>query len=216
MMLLHGGLHHCGMRHPFPLARNVLCVLLVVATLGEPTVSQAEGIITHDAIIQRAIDLIDEGAYPGLTDLLNEYSEVVNYGAMFPDWAFAMGDGNLAEVPHDTAAGQQGKIGPFRAALTANLLRSFRDPGSEDDRRAIAFLLGLISHDDADIPYHFGDDTAPDLQPLAAQAGIPHWAFELGSDCTSPPPFNTALNGSCPRRPFWPPTRPSTPITCIK
>ena len=68
------------------------------------------------------------------------------------------------------------------AALTANLLHPFRNPGSEEDRRAIAFLLGLISHDDADTPYHFGDDTGPGLQPLTQQAGIPHWAFELGSD----------------------------------
>ena len=157
-------------------------ILAVAATGVLPTPGEAEGVITHDAIVQRAIDLIDTENYPGLADLLNDYPEVVNYGAMFPDWAYAMGDGNLAEVPHDTIAGQQGKVGPFRAALTANLLHSFRNPGSEEDRKAIAFLLGLISHDDADTPYHFGDDTGPGLQPLTQQAGIPHWAFELGSD----------------------------------
>jgi len=172
-----------GLRRRFSAARLALCVILVAAVIGVlPTPGEAEGVITHDAIVQRAIDLIDTKNYPGLADLLNDYPEVVNYGAMFPDWAYAMGDGNLAEVPHDTIAGQQGKVVPFRAALTANLLHSFRNPGSEEDRKAIAFLFGLISHDDADTPYHFGDDTGPGLQPLTQQAGIPHWAFELGSD----------------------------------
>ena len=174
---------HVALGRRFPAARLVLCVILVAAATGAPpTLSQAAGIITHDAIVQRAIDLIDAANYPGLADLLNDYPEVVNYGAMFPDWAYAIGKGILAEVAHDTSAGRQGKIGPFRAALTANLLRSFRSPGSEDNRKAVAFLLGVISHDDADIPYHFGDGATTGLQPLAEQAGIPHWAFELGSD----------------------------------
>jgi hypothetical protein len=187
MRLPDSGLHR-------RLAKVGLALCMLVAIAGRPSASQAAGIITHDLITQRAINRINEESYPGLADLLNDYPEVVNYGAMFPDWAYALGDGNLAELAHDTAAGQSGAIGPFRAALTANLLHSFRNPTSQDDRKAVAFLLGLISHDDADIPYHFGDGTGLGLQPLAEQAGIRHMDFELGSDLYLAPTLSSGVD----------------------
>jgi hypothetical protein len=178
MKLLNG-----GPRRRFPVAWRVLCVLAVVAaTGGLTTPSQAAGVINHATIVERAIDALDENEYSELKALLEAHLGVVNYGAMYPDWAYAV-SGGLGEAAHDTGAAKEGTIGPFRAALTAYLLPAFREnPQSEDTRKAIAFLLGVISHQEADIPFHFGNSTGMGIQPMAEQAGIPHWKFELLSD----------------------------------
>jgi len=160
----------------------IVSLLVLAAGSGLATPSQACGIINHATIVERAIEALDEEVYSELRALLESHLEVVNYGAMYPDWGYAASEG-LGELAHDTAAASEGRVGPFRAAFTAYLLPAFRDkPQSEDDRKTIAFLFGLISHQQADIPFHFGDSTGMGIQPMAEQAGIPHWQFELLSD----------------------------------
>jgi hypothetical protein len=160
----------------------IASLLMLAASGGLTTPSQAAGVINHATIVERAIEALDENQYSELRALLEAHLGVVNYGAMYPDWAYAV-SGRLGEAAHDTGAAKEGTIGPFRATLTAYLLPASREnPQSEDTRKAIAFLLGVISHQEADIPYHFGDSTGMGIQPMAEQAGIPHWQFELLSD----------------------------------
>jgi hypothetical protein len=145
-----------GLRQRCTAARLVLCVILVVTTaLGLTTLGRAAGIITHAEVVERAIELLDEQAYPDLVNLLNEYREVVIYGSMFPDWAFTKFNADLSEVAHDTCLSLNCSTNRFRDALAAHLVPAFRNPQSEDDRKAIAFLFGLIAYQETDNFWHF-------------------------------------------------------------
>jgi len=150
------------LRWRFTAARLVLCVILVATTtLGLTTPGRAAGIITHAEVDERAIELLDEQAYPDLVNMLKEYREVVSYGSMFPDWAFTIFDANLTEVAHDTCGLPDCSTHSFRDALAAYLIPAFRNLQSEDDRKAIAFLFGLIAHQETDNPWHFPQSGSP-------------------------------------------------------
>ena len=145
-----------GIRRRFTAVRLVLCVILVATTtLGLTTPGKAAGILTHAEVVERAIELVDKQAYPDLVDMLKEYREVVSYGSMFPDWAYTVFDSDLTEVAHDTCGLPDCSTHSFRDALAAYLVPAFRNPQSEDDRKAIAFFFGLIAHQETDNPWHF-------------------------------------------------------------
>ena len=78
-------------------------------------------------------------------------------GAMFPDWQYALGAAQLPGYDENEVAHWD----PFRDALTAELLAVFKrlpaspDTVSDEDGKAIAFLFGLIAHQEADNPWHF-------------------------------------------------------------
>jgi hypothetical protein len=167
-----------GLRWRFPAARLVLCVILVATTtLGQTTPGKAAGIITHAEVVERAIELVDKQAYSDLVDLLNEHREVVIYGSMFPDWAFTIFDAALTEVAHDTCHTLNCSTHSFRDAFAAQLVPAFRNPQSEDDRKAIAFLFGLIAHQETDNPWHFSVPGSP----LAFESAISLQNAKLGS-----------------------------------
>ena len=155
-------IHNSRLRRRFTASRLVLCVILVAATtLGLTMPGKAAGLITHAEIVDRAIELLDEQAYPDLVDMLKEYRGVVSYGSMFSDWAFTKFDANLAEVAHDTCGSPYCSTHGFRDTLAAYLVPAFRNPQSEADRKAIAFLFGLISHQETDNPWHFPQSGSP-------------------------------------------------------
>jgi hypothetical protein len=135
--------------------------LVATMTTGLTTQGRAAGLITHAEVVDRAIELLDEQAYPDLVEMLKEYQEVVNYGSMFSDWAFTIFDSNLSEVAHDTCGLPYCSTHGFRDALAAYLVPAFRNPQSEDDRKAIAFLFGLIAHQETDNPWHFPQSGSP-------------------------------------------------------
>jgi hypothetical protein len=105
--------------------------------------------------------LLNEQAYPDLGYMLEEYREVVSYGSMFPDWGYAMFDPDLAEQAHDTCGSPYCRDHEFRDALVASLVPAFRNPQSEDDLKAIAFLFGVIAHQETDNPWHFPQSDSP-------------------------------------------------------
>lgn len=150
MKLLHPALHLS------PAIRLLLCFILAVTLINvRPTPAKAAGLVTHRDVVGRAIAQLDPQSY--LARLLTKYRGAANLGAMFPDWQYAfkaalMPEYNEMDVAH---------WDPYRDALTAGLLPVFRrlpaspDDVSVEDGRAIAFLFGLIAHQEIDNPWHF-------------------------------------------------------------
>ena len=83
--------------------------------------------------------------------------------------------GHLAQDAHDP---------PFRAALMNQLLPTFRRlPGSDDDRRTITFMLGVIAHNEADNPWHFNSNNRVSfLEAAMSNDANDHTTVELGTD----------------------------------
>jgi len=175
-------IHNVKPRQRFLAGRLVLFIFLAVGMVGWPTTSaQAAGIITHTEIVKRAYNKLDKAAYPELATLINSYRGTVNYGSMFPDWGMAVdkryklggrqqGDNtdynNLSEDAHDTNPvmnwdrnkPDNTSYAPFRSKLAAALLPTFRrSTRTEDDKKAIAFLFGVIAHQEADGLWHIND-----------------------------------------------------------
>lgn len=162
----------------FPAARLASCVVVVMAALGAPcTEVQAAGLYTHTWFVERAIEKLKEldaldpqRDYSELVGILERHPATVNYGALFPDVAMRA-NADWGEVVHDTVAmwetytpgvepyeQRNRACPPLRAALIAQLMPNFvNTPRSEGDEKKIAFLFGLISHQEADTPWHFFD-----------------------------------------------------------
>ena len=156
---------YINMKHVFtgfPAARLILIVVLVTAASGGVTTSsQAWGGAAHHEIVDMAYGAIDRGAYPALANLVDTtYQGAIDAGAVFPD----MGYGRPADQAYWVHLSEDAHSNEFRQALIDCLLPTFRRlPGSEDDRRSITFLLGVIAHQEADNPYHFGREGVPGL-----------------------------------------------------
>ena len=137
-----------GQGRRFPAARLALCVILVAAAIGGlPTLSRACGTATHHEIIDRALVLLDKQAYPRLATLLETYHGAVEAGAVFPDWCYVTLGGCGSEPEH---------WAPYRTAYASYLSTFFQAPRDEVDLIAITFFFGLIGHQEADYPWHFG------------------------------------------------------------
>ena len=175
-------LGHGAVRRRFPAARLALCVILVAAaTGGLTTVSRAWGGAAHHEIVDMAYGALNRQAYPALANLLETtYQGAIDGGAVFPD----MGYGRPADQAYWEHLAQDAHDPPFRQALMSYLLPTFRRlPGSEEDRRTITFLYGLIAHQEADDPYHFGRDGVEGLLAAGMRIdGNDHTSVEIGSD----------------------------------
>ena len=155
MKLLTGWLRNGGQRRQFPtICLALVLILVAAATAGLTTPGRACGIITHHNIAERAAATLPGLDYPVLMDILADYPGIVSYGSVWPDWGYTLkgfgwGDiyGNYSDAAHEHA---------LTAAYLDYLKPTLSNPYSEDDRKAIAFLLGIIAHNEADNPFHFG------------------------------------------------------------
>jgi hypothetical protein len=136
-------------------------LLALIFSVVGTTPAKAAGIITHAEVVERAIELVDEQAYPELVAMLKKYRGLVTYSSMFSDWGYTVFDGDLAEVVQDACSQPTCSTYGFRKTLATRLVSAFRNPQSEDDRKAIAFLFGLIAHQETDNPWHFSQSGSP-------------------------------------------------------
>ena len=127
--------------------------LVVVATGGLATPGQAAGMSTHQLLLYWAVDALDD-KYDALATMLVNQKDAFYSGAIFPDWGYAA---DVNGCDHCGDLGEAAHWPPFMDAYINYMRPKFKDP-SEDDKKAIAFLFGLIAHNSADIPFHFGDN----------------------------------------------------------
>ena len=175
--LLNGGL-----RRRFPEIRLALFVILVVAATGGLTTSSwACGTAVHHEVVDMAYGALNRQAYPALANLLDTtYQGAIDSGAVFPD----MGYGRPADQAYWEHLSEDAHSAEFRTALRDYLMPTFRRlPGSEDDRRTLTFLFGVIAHQEADNPYHFGRDGMAGLLTESMRIDAnDHTSVEIGSD----------------------------------
>jgi len=143
--------------------------------------AQAAGLYTHTVFVDRSIEILKNlddldlnHDYSELLKILETHEGIVNYGSVFPDVASKV-NGDWGEIVHDTKF-FQGNIDTlyFRNALVRQILPIFKN-SPDDAEDEIAFLFGLIAHQEADGPWHFGE---PNLEEEAAKK----WQNELTID----------------------------------
>lgn len=149
------------------IARKII-VLFVLLTLIfsviETAPAQAAGLYTHTVFIEHSIEQFKKidtsdlsNDYSDIVAILENHGGIVNYGSLFPDVA-SQANGTWGEMVHDTAFLQGCNVGIpiFRNALTTRILPNFKhNPRTAEDEKLIAFLFGLIGHQEADGPWHF-------------------------------------------------------------
>ncbi len=198
----------------FHIARLVVCLSMVLMVLGAmPTQGQALGIISHAKVVDMAIERLAAagGEYQRVGEHVKTYRSDAHLGAMFPDISGVLNAVYVGITPpfdgwgefiHDTAdvysrISKKIRMNPiildFRAALMREILPLYRHPTSDDDRKEIAFLFGLICHQEADVRWHFppppagqySEHPVPDgflAHKNAALDFDKHRTMELGTD----------------------------------
>ncbi len=128
---------------------NLAVTLLLVASS-----IFADGQRTHVEVGRRAIDRycqqVDE-MLPGFSDLFQttELKAAYYAGCMFPDWAFPNINNPASEDAHWKRYQE-----PYFAMLEENCLF----PWDEEEKRRLAFFMGIICHGMADLPWHFSKE----------------------------------------------------------
>jgi hypothetical protein len=127
---------------------------------------------------------------------------IVNYGALFPDLGYVAGpfclggdaERKWAEVVHDSGHisylpgvdplnQRRRPLPPFRAALITQMRDHINSglAGDGEGEKMIAFLFGLIAHQEADIPWHWCLDDE-NCRPRGLEAAAPQGFNELAMD----------------------------------
>ena len=179
---------HVCLRRRFSAARLVLSVILVaVATFGLAKPGQACGPILHLHVLKRALEIIDQQGNKELATLLRENEWQVRYGAVFPDYGYALANDPVFSHFKDTAKwqnyAQKAHEFEFMKAYIEAVKPTFGSSNPED-RKAMAFLFGLIAHNEADNPFHFGGNNfiSAALQNDKATANAAVSCLPLGAD----------------------------------
>jgi len=126
---------------------RVACFLVgvLVFCAGVPAPAVPCGMSTHGEICTRAARYFASEAYPDYETVLRDYPEAYQAGAAFPDWGYSFGYPAESEEAHWP---------PFLEAMALYLREQCPRPWGEEDRRRIAFFLGVVSHSVADIDWH--------------------------------------------------------------
>ena len=143
------------------------------------------GIITHHHVSEMAMaSLRAEGYHGDLYRILADHQGEVNYGSLFPDWGYAynvdipyiklkltdLNPANWFSTNTGQLWGDTWDDQTFVANFDKFLLSRISVPFSEDDKKEIAFLFGVISHVEADKYYHGDNNFLGAAQSLGGDA----------------------------------------------
>eukprot|EP01133_Synstelium_polycarpum_P005885 gene5885-6807_t len=119
-------------------------VLLTIAHLTTPV--QSCGMVTHNEVARRAFNFSSFANYPEFGSFVLENIPTFQAGAAFPDWGYDCGGfGDESEAAHWP---------PFLRNATDYLLKTYPQPWSVEGQKLAVFLLGIASHQVADISWH--------------------------------------------------------------
>ena len=156
-------------------------VVLVAATvlLGSPS-SHADGTRTHAEIGMMCVEkyLLDaDPMLPGLGTMFKdqEIRRILCGGCGFSDWGFGGVNPEAGEASH---------WHPFESAWAGVLKdRHYTMPPTEAARKEMAFFMGALCHNIADLPWHFRHGKDLSFLNMAAQMdGASHIEAETGMD----------------------------------
>jgi len=104
------------------------------------------GMTTHNTVGRRAYNFSNFDAYPEYKEYISTHFDVFDAGTAFPDFGYdCAGLANESEAAHWP---------PFLRAGTEYLLKTYPQPWNVDGIRLAVFLIGITSHQIADIPWH--------------------------------------------------------------
>lgn len=138
--------------HSLPVSRAVLMIMAacLAAIAGS---AAAIGIRTHAEIGRMAVEtyLKQDGPVADIAGLFDsdENLRALYAGCAFPDWGFGGIYPDASEFSHWHR---------FMESYMELLERRFPPPWNAGARRQIAFFLGVLCHNMADIPWHFDED----------------------------------------------------------
>lgn len=116
--------------------------------------ASAAGQRTHIEMGKRAVDKYCDRAddmLPGFTDLFKGEEVMAAYyaGCMFPDWAF----------PHiNNQASEDAHWKRYQEPYCKFLEETCPYPWDDEERKRIAFFMGIVCHGMADLPWHFSKE----------------------------------------------------------
>lgn len=158
-----------GRRVLCPLARIAGVAGAAILALTPADVLQGAGMSTHFECADLARTLVDGEQYADLVEALHRVpASVIQDGAIFPDWGYALElNRDAAELAHGSAfynAGLEYMYATYGA----------EENWGEHEQRLFAFLFGIACHVELDDAWHFGstaflqvamqEDNATDLQ----------------------------------------------------
>ncbi|KAM9964573.1 hypothetical protein ACTFIW_004343 [Dictyostelium discoideum] len=124
----------------------ILLLLLLIVILCTIANVKGCGMTTHNTVARRAYNFSSFDGFEQYQKYVSENFDVFDAGAAFPDFGYDCGGlANESEAAHWP---------PFLRAATKYLLETYPQPWSLDGIRLAVFLLGVTSHQIADISWH--------------------------------------------------------------
>ncbi|KAN0036737.1 hypothetical protein ACTFIV_002044 [Dictyostelium citrinum] len=123
-----------------PLFISILVICTIISNV------KGCGMTTHNTVARRAYNFSSFDGFEQYQKYISENFDVFDAGAAFPDFGYDCGGlANESEAAHWP---------PFLRAATKYLLETYPQPWSLDGIRLAVFLLGVTSHQIADISWH--------------------------------------------------------------
>jgi hypothetical protein len=129
-------------------------LLTLICMFASMQILRADGQRTHVEVGRRALDKytsqVDE-MLPGFTDLFATTDLKTAYyaGCMFPDWAFPNVNNPASEDAHWKR---------YQEPYFQRLVQDCPYPWNDEQKKRIAFFMGIVCHGMADLPWHFSKE----------------------------------------------------------
>ncbi|EGG22678.1 glycosylphosphatidylinositol phospholipase D [Cavenderia fasciculata] len=134
------------MNYPNQMIMPIMSYFMIIFILIVLPKSEACGMTTHNEVARRAFNFSSFQDYPQFQTLIPQYLSSFQAGASFPDWGYDCGNsGNESESAHWP---------PFLRNATVYLKKTYPQPWSEAGAKLAVFLMGVLSHQVADISWH--------------------------------------------------------------
>jgi len=125
-------------------------MLLLVFFLLFSGTAFAAGMAVHCEVSTRAAYFFDDEDYPEYRQYILDHPEAYQAGSPFPDWGYQFGYPDESEEAHWP---------PFMEAFAQYIHDTYPKPWDEETIKTIAFYLGVVAHNSADVDIHSGDGT---------------------------------------------------------
>jgi predicted outer membrane repeat protein len=178
------------MKHKFASRIIILSIVLaLVFSAVRVAPARALGPFSHNTVVRDAYDLLPESE---LKSLIGEYQGLVLAGSVYPDWAIKGDYENYPGQPAESAHSME-----FIATYFDYVRLHYALPYDTEEKKAVAFLLGLIVHNVSDpqfhskfLPWAYDVDNVEEASVLLEliteyfpSAGVgPHQVVEIGVD----------------------------------
>jgi len=154
-------------------------ILMVFLFTAFPLAAFGAGMSVHTEVTTRAVHYFDYDAHPEYRQYILDHPEAYQAGSPFPDWGYSFGHPDESEYAHWE---------PWLELFAKYIHDTYRKPRDEQAVKLIAFFMGNISHDMADIDCHGLGRVDESFMSMTAQQefhgvwGDAHSNFDTGAE----------------------------------